>query len=179
MPSPREKSGLCNSRLQATLQERAVADKFGGAPAQNIGMTNFPNFPIQRGDCPVTNPPNGMTLEMMKEGTQNRQSKVKSDGAEKWERIHGAKSGYGPDPRTAAATILELLLTIISIMSEPWEKVCPNPFRRDQDRWHGNIPSCDWCHSTNPHYVSAVGRETAVQTQPGYGIYTYVESYSK
>ena len=42
-----------------------------------------------------------MTAEILKKGTQNRQSKVKSDGTEKREREQSAKSGYSPDPRTS------------------------------------------------------------------------------
>jgi hypothetical protein len=39
-----------------------------------------------------------MTSQILKEGTQNRQSKVKSDGAEKREREYSSKSGYSPNP---------------------------------------------------------------------------------
>ena len=79
---------------------KAVTEQFGGASAQNIGVTNIPNFLVQRANRPATQPYR-MTAEILKKGTQNRQSKVKSDGTEKREREHSAKSGYSPDPRTS------------------------------------------------------------------------------
>ena len=51
-------------------------------------------------------------------------------------------------------------------MSEPWEKICLNDLRDPRERYHGNIPSCEWCHASNPHYVPAAGRENPVQPEP-------------
>ena len=55
--------------------------------------------------------PYGMTAGMLKEGTQNRQSKVKSDDIEKREREYGAKSGYSPNPCTSNASLPIPLIT--------------------------------------------------------------------
>ena len=54
-------------------------------------------------------------------------------------------------------------------MSERWEKICPNDLRDPRERYHGNIPSCEWCHASNPHYVPTAGRDNPVQPQPAIG----------
>jgi hypothetical protein len=51
-------------------------------------------------------------------------------------------------------------------MSEPWEKICLNDLRDSRERYHSNIPSYEWCYTSNPYYVPAVRRENPVQPEP-------------